>query len=226
MTNYNKLNYSVRRNYVDSFFHHHVSSIPKNSQILDLGGNKTQKRGDFNIEKYALKVSYFNLSTVKQPDVQADAIHLPICDNSFDVVICAEVLEHLRSPIDVIREAYRVLRPSGTILVTVPFLFPIHSDPYDFGRYTDYYWLEIFRDTGFQDILIEKQGLYFSTLLNFTKLYLNKKVGRPFRWFLDWPTGKLQQAILRYEQQTTVQKDQFINSFTTGFGIRATTDKR
>jgi 2-polyprenyl-3-methyl-5-hydroxy-6-metoxy-1,4-benzoquinol methylase len=41
-------------------------------------------------------------------------------DNEFDCVICAEVLEHLYDPLPAIEEAYRVLKPKGKYLVTVP----------------------------------------------------------------------------------------------------------
>ena len=41
-------------------------------------------------------------------------------DNEFDVVICAEVLEHLYDPLPAIQEAYRVLKPGGKYLVTIP----------------------------------------------------------------------------------------------------------
>jgi SAM-dependent methyltransferase len=41
-------------------------------------------------------------------------------DNTFDCVLCCEVLEHLYDPIPAIREAYRVLKPGGRYIITVP----------------------------------------------------------------------------------------------------------
>lgn len=49
-----------------------------------------------------------------------DAAVLPFDDSSFDVVVCSEVLEHLFEPNRAVAEAFRVLRPSGRLLVTVP----------------------------------------------------------------------------------------------------------
>lgn len=53
-----------------------------------------------------------------------DASWLPFADNSFDRVIAAEVLEHLPVDRPAFAECARVLRPGGTLAVTVPRWFP------------------------------------------------------------------------------------------------------
>jgi len=45
---------------------------------------------------------------------------LPFADSSFDLVLCAETLEHVRDVQLLLSEARRVLRPSGTLAVTTP----------------------------------------------------------------------------------------------------------
>ena len=52
--------------------------------------------------------------------VQGDALHLPFADASFDRVICSEVLEHIDDDLGAMRELTRVLRPGGTMAITVP----------------------------------------------------------------------------------------------------------
>jgi SAM-dependent methyltransferase len=52
--------------------------------------------------------------------VQADALRLPFADSSFDRVIASEVLEHIGEDRTAMSELARVLRPGGTIAVTVP----------------------------------------------------------------------------------------------------------
>ncbi|HUE58563.1 MAG TPA: class I SAM-dependent methyltransferase [Acidimicrobiales bacterium] len=69
----------------------------------------------------------------------ADALNLPFPSGSFDRVIAAEVLEHIRDDRIAISELARVLRPRGTMAVTVPRWWPelvtwalsdeYHSDP-------------------------------------------------------------------------------------------------
>lgn len=54
----------------------------------------------------------------------ADAHRLPFADNSFDVVICSEVLEHIENYRGVLAEIDRVLKPAGVFAVSVPAFFP------------------------------------------------------------------------------------------------------
>jgi SAM-dependent methyltransferase len=56
--------------------------------------------------------------------VRADAYHLPFPDGAFDVVIAAEIMEHIPDDRAAIAEAVRVLRPGGRIAVTVPRWWP------------------------------------------------------------------------------------------------------
>jgi len=52
--------------------------------------------------------------------VQGDALRLPFADGAFDRVIAAEVLEHILDDTAAMAELTRVLRPGGTMAVTVP----------------------------------------------------------------------------------------------------------
>ena len=56
--------------------------------------------------------------------VRGDAYRLPFPDASFDKVVAAEVLEHLPEDARAFAELERVLRPGGSIAVTVPRFFP------------------------------------------------------------------------------------------------------
>lgn len=56
--------------------------------------------------------------------VQGDANRLPFADRNFDVVMCAETLEHISTDTQAIAELARVLRPGGRLVVTVPRAWP------------------------------------------------------------------------------------------------------
>lgn len=71
-----------------------------------------------------------------KPDVFGDAASLPFADNSMDTVVLLEVLEHVRHPEKTLSEIERVLKPGGILLLSMPFLYPVHDAPYDFQRYT------------------------------------------------------------------------------------------
>jgi len=73
-----------------------------------------------------------------RPDVFADARELPFPKASIQGVISKDVLEHVRGPETVLAEIGRVLEQDGTLVLWMPFIYPIHDAPYDFQRYTEH----------------------------------------------------------------------------------------
>lgn len=72
------------------------------------------------------------------PDVFADACHLPLGDACADNVVCLEVLEHVPDPAAAVMEIARVLKPGGRAWLSMPFMYPVHNEPFDFQRYTEF----------------------------------------------------------------------------------------
>lgn len=227
---FNRLSYSLRRYYVDEFYERNIRMFPKSTNVLDIGGKKIRKRGQFDIGKHLVKVKYANIDPSTNPDYLCDGSNIPVKNNSFDLVICSELLEHVREPTLILKEAYRILKLGGVLLICVPFLFRIHSDPYDFGRYTDYYWRTVLKEIGFTRITIEKQGLYYSVLMDMLKLYTREKQKekKPWSKILNWILKIViafgERIALGLEKREHVKNDSFLNSFTTGFGISTIKD--
>lgn len=92
-----------------------------------------------------------------RPEVFADASRLPFGDSVFDTLLLLDVLEHLPDPALALREAHRVLRPCGTLILQVPFLYPLHDEPHDFQRWTIYGLRRILIGQGF-DVLSEQHS--------------------------------------------------------------------
>ena len=69
-------------------------------------------------------------------DQVMDAHKITFGEDSFDAVVAIEIFENLRNPTLAASEVFRVLRPGGRALISIPFLFRVHGDPHDFQRFT------------------------------------------------------------------------------------------
>jgi SAM-dependent methyltransferase len=106
-------------------------------RVLDVGGKKVRKRGLFRPDAApASSWEYLNIDPETDPDFLAPADAIPVADEQFDSALLAETLQHLEDPASVLREIARVVKPGGRLVATMPFLFPLHFDPDDFGRWT------------------------------------------------------------------------------------------
>jgi SAM-dependent methyltransferase len=74
---------------------------------------------------------YVGVDTAAGPYVDhvSPAEQLPLEDETFDLVLCTQVLEHVQDPAAVLSEIYRVLRPGGAVLLSTHGVFLYHPDP-------------------------------------------------------------------------------------------------
>ena len=96
--------------------------------------------------------------TTAHLDVVCDGARLGFRSDSFDSVLCTQVLEHVRDPERVLREIYRVLRGGGLALVTVPLNSGIHMAPNDYGRFTEFGLRELCERVGLVVEVIAERG--------------------------------------------------------------------
>ncbi len=104
-----------------------------------------------------------------------EGVHnLPNKDDSVDLIICNQVLEHVDRPFEAIKELYRVLIPAkGHVFITVPLFEHEHEIPFDYFRYTQYGLEKMFEKAGFkkENVLVEPIGgaiaAFAQTFLNF-----------------------------------------------------------
>ncbi len=69
-------------------------------------------------------------------DYRDDIQSLHFGNDTFDAIVCDAVLEHVPRPWIAIAELNRVLKPGGTIWVSVPMTYPYHEAPKDYWRVT------------------------------------------------------------------------------------------
>jgi ubiquinone/menaquinone biosynthesis C-methylase UbiE len=62
-----------------------------------------------------------NISNGKTFPVNGDAYHLPFINDSIDLIMISEVIEHLGHPLEGLKEMARILKPDGKLVVSVPY---------------------------------------------------------------------------------------------------------
>lgn len=147
-------------------------------KVLDIGcGHKPYA-------KY-FKAKYIGIDPFPDTDgdIKAAAWDIPLPDTSADGIILNQALEHIQKTEATVKEIYRLLKPGGLVIITVPQTMRVHGIPVplkeaplknipisiasvwkeDYYRFTKYGLLYLFRD--FEPITLTETRTTFSTLI-------------------------------------------------------------
>jgi len=129
-------NYNIRRLLYDSL---KKNAAELSGKILDFGcGSKPYEHLFVNATEY-IGIDYEiegRTENLDKIDFFYDGKHIPFEDNTFDSILCTEVLEHVFNIDELLSEFHRVLKPNGKAIITTPFMWEEHEMPHDFARYT------------------------------------------------------------------------------------------
>ncbi len=106
------------------FGRHAFEAARRGAHVVALDAGRDEVEGVVATFVAMVDAGELTADVVRAAAVQGDALHLPFPDGSFDRVICSEVLEHIPDDVAAMAELARVLRPGGTMAVTVPRFFP------------------------------------------------------------------------------------------------------
>lgn len=147
-----------------------LQKYASNLKTLDIGAKSKENK------KYFPNLITLNIKPGKEVDIIADAENLKgiIDDESFDIVLCLSVLEHSKNPQKIVEEIKRILKRGGLVIVSVPFIMPLHDTPEDYWRFTKYGLLELFKDFDLIDLQenmtsLETMGYLYHRLFLQTK---------------------------------------------------------
>jgi ubiquinone/menaquinone biosynthesis C-methylase UbiE len=154
---------------------------------LDIGcGTKAKEQlvGDL-VEKYVGLDHPDSLHDQSKVDIVASAYDIPGPEQQFDSILCTAVLEHLEEPEAALREAWRVLKPGGYAIYTIPFFWHLHEEPRDFYRYSRYGIEHLFRKAGFTELEIIPLSGFWVTFGSAWSYYLQNFRKGLFRYPVD-----------------------------------------
>jgi SAM-dependent methyltransferase len=144
-----------------------AATLSPGSRILDAGAGDSPYRELFaHCEYVSHDWPASPHERASEADIVGDLCALPVEDASFDAVLCTEVLEHVATPELAARELCRVLRPSGSLLVTVPFVAQLHEEPHDHFRYASHGIRGLLERAGFDVERVEPLTGYFMTVVH------------------------------------------------------------
>jgi len=113
------------------------------------------------------------------PDLIWGGRKIPLPDNSVNVAMATEVLEHAPTPETILQEVWRVLVPGGLFFLTVPFLWPLHDVPHDEFRYTPFALTRLLSRAGFVDVSLKPTGGWDVSLAQMIGLWVRRRPMSP-----------------------------------------------
>lgn len=216
-----RLSTSFRRYLLDQALSQVVASMT--GTVVDMGGEWQHRRGTFRPpQRTDLRWICVNIEPEVAPDIIADVAQVPLADACADAVVCTEVLEHVSSPEAVLAEAYRLLRPGGQFILSMPFLCPVHADPHDYQRYTAFKLEQLLREAGFTAVEIRPQGLYFTVLADMIRSGLARLRPALVRWAVALLMLPLMGLLVYLDHRPWVSRSPYLLSYTTGYFVMAT----
>lgn len=156
-----------------------ASKLGKNKKLVDIGC------GRMSYKEFLLR-SVFSYTGVDHPkisklykakekvDVYASADKLPFDSGSFGVATMFQVLEYLPSPQEAINESARVLKQGGVLIITSPFMYPIHDGKYDRSRFTGSQISTFLKSANLKVVKVVQQGSFIEFWIQSLLAYLLK----------------------------------------------------
>ena len=134
-----------------------ISPDYKNLDILEIGSGDTNKNQSaeqiFPNAKVFVQTDVNNSYGHKHLDITS-AIQI---EEKFDLVLCTNVLEHIFDIKPAIKNLSYLLKEKGHLVVSVPFIYPLHDEPEDFWRFTEHALKKLFSD--FKILTIKRTGI-------------------------------------------------------------------
>ncbi|MBI3066193.1 MAG: class I SAM-dependent methyltransferase [Deltaproteobacteria bacterium] len=169
---------------IDLFLHKISATVKPHARLLDGGAGNCKYPHFFpQARTTAMDMKPQRKRRYGELDVAGNLYMIPFKADVFDGVVNIEVLEHLREPLDALKEMFRVLRPGGRLILVAPQGWEEHGAPNDYFRFTKFGLRYLFEKAGFRVVSIEPLGGYF--------WYLGHRIAVSYRYLFPSNRSKL-----------------------------------
>jgi SAM-dependent methyltransferase len=121
-------------------------------------------------------------------DIVADITETGLPSESYDVVVCLQVLEHVQNPRAVCKELARLVKPGGWVAISAPQSYWLHNLPWHYFHVTREGLALLGSESGLEQCVMEPQGGHFllvGNMLHYTCRVLERHVeGTFWAWLL------------------------------------------
>ena len=169
-----------------------ATSLHAGARVLDMGAGSCPYRPLFAHCRYesqdfaGLADDQLHHGRYGRIDYRCDIANVPVADGTFDAILCTEVLEHVREPIEVVQEMARLLKQGGRLMLTAPLGSGIHQEPYHYyGGYTPYWYRDFLGSAGFAEVKVQANAGSFRFFAQEAIRFV--QTSRPFKLGMPWP---------------------------------------
>lgn len=185
-----------------------AKNIPKDSKIIDVSSGNRPYKDLFSHCQYFSHEFDGNkniLDSFRGEDENSNIVHdfygdilnLPIENESFDYVLCTEVLEHVFNPIEAIKELARICKTGGKIIITTPFTSGLHQEPYHYySGFSPHFYKKIAEKYGLSIEDFKSQGDFFKLMSWFTNLSMQFRLPYSDNFIVDTVSHYMQSFYL------------------------------
>jgi SAM-dependent methyltransferase len=103
-------------------------------------------------------------SSSNRVDYLCPANNIPLENERFDTIFSSQTIEHLEDYQGMVNEAFRLLKSEGYFILSGPFYWHLHEEPYDFYRFTKHGFKYVLEESGFEVCEIRPNGGAWATL--------------------------------------------------------------
>lgn len=145
-------------------------------KTLDVGcGQKPYEKFCNSSEYVGLEIDTAKNRKFKKADYFYDGTIFPFKECEFDSIIINEVFEHVFNPSEFLNETNKVLKREGILLMSVPFVWDEHEQPFDYARYSSFGLKFILEKSGFKIVESHKSMNDIRVIFQLLNDYIYKK---------------------------------------------------